>query len=71
MICLQGYLAWHKYFGFYVGPIFGHVGDGNFHCSLLFDPENPAEYRACKDIASRSEMQRITKKLILQELKKV
>ena len=43
------------------GPIFGHVGDGNFHCSLLFDPENPAEYKACKEIASRSEMGEITK----------
>ncbi|HEY9079353.1 FAD-linked oxidase C-terminal domain-containing protein [Magnetovibrio sp.] len=25
------------------GLILGHVGDGNFHTLLLFDPENPAE----------------------------
>ena len=35
------------------GPIFGHVGDGNFHCALLFDPESPDEYKACKETASK------------------
>ena len=28
-----------------------HVGDGNFHSLLLFDPEKPQEYEACKEVA--------------------
>jgi D-lactate dehydrogenase (cytochrome) len=31
-------------------PIFGHVGDGNFHTMLLFEPDNVAEYKLCKDV---------------------
>lgn len=36
-----------------LGPILGHVGDGNFHVFLLFDPEKPEEYKTCKEISHR------------------
>ena len=36
-----------------VGPIVGHVGDGNFHSMLLFDPNNPEEWAKCKMVADR------------------
>ena len=35
------------------GPIVGHVGDGNFHSMLLFDPDNPEEFTTCKKIADK------------------
>ena len=35
------------------GPIVGHVGDGNFHSMLLFDPEDPEEFKTCKKVAER------------------
>ncbi len=35
------------------GPILGHVGDGNFHSILLFDPANPAEEAAAEHLAHR------------------
>lgn len=35
------------------GPILGHVGDGNFHSILLFDPADPAQERAAEDLAHR------------------
>src|SRR5215211_5006066 len=31
-----------------VAPIVGHVGDGNFHVSVLLDMDDPAEVAACK-----------------------
>jgi D-lactate dehydrogenase (cytochrome) len=36
-----------------LAPIVGHVGDGNFHTSVLVDPENPAEMTATKGFLSR------------------
>jgi len=36
-----------------IGPIVGHVGDGNFHTMLLFDPENIEERDKCKEVANR------------------
>jgi len=29
-------------------PLFGHVGDGNFHCVILVDPNNPADVEEAK-----------------------
>eukprot|EP00092_Neocalanus_flemingeri_P041129 GFUD01044787.1.p1 GENE.GFUD01044787.1~~GFUD01044787.1.p1 ORF type:complete len:538 (+),score=140.16 GFUD01044787.1:31-1614(+) len=36
-----------------VGPMVGHVGDGNFHTMLLFDPADPEEFRKCKEVANK------------------
>ena len=36
-----------------IGPIVGHVGDGNFHSCLLFDPNDRQEYEKCKEVANR------------------
>lgn len=33
-------------------PMFGHVGDGNFHSLLLFDPTKPEEFEACKRVST-------------------
>ena len=33
--------------------MFGHVGDGNFHVILLFDPSDPDDYKRCKEVAYR------------------
>jgi len=35
------------------GPILGHVGDGNFHAILMFDPNKPAELEAAKAASER------------------
>ena len=34
-------------------PIMGHVGDGNFHVTLTFDPDDPAELAACRALHDR------------------
>lgn len=35
------------------GPCFGHVGDGNFHAVLLFDPNDHGSFKKCKEISYR------------------
>src|SRR6188768_3166341 len=36
-----------------IAPIVGHVGDGNFHLTLLVDMQNPDEIRVAKDFNER------------------
>ena len=36
-----------------IGPLFGHVGDGNFHSNLLFDPKSEEQYLKCKELATK------------------
>ncbi|HWT30872.1 MAG TPA: FAD-linked oxidase C-terminal domain-containing protein [Propylenella sp.] len=36
-----------------LAPIVGHVGDGNFHVSVLVDTSNPAEMRAAEEMIGR------------------
>jgi D-lactate dehydrogenase (cytochrome) len=36
-----------------VGPILGHVGDGNFHLSILVDPDDPGELERAKTLNDR------------------
>ena len=42
-----------------VAPIVGHVGDGNFHLVVLFDPGSPAERAKAEDLARRVSMRAI------------
>ncbi|XP_023931491.1 probable D-lactate dehydrogenase, mitochondrial, partial [Lingula anatina] len=41
---------------FIPGPIVGHVGDGNFHTVLVFDPDNPKEVEEVKGLTDRMAM---------------
>jgi len=36
-----------------VAPIIGHVGDGNFHCIIVIDPDNAAEVEAARRFNQR------------------
>jgi D-lactate dehydrogenase (cytochrome) len=36
-----------------LAPIVGHVGDGNFHSSLVIDPNSPAELKAAEEFNQR------------------
>ncbi|MEM8742260.1 MAG: FAD-linked oxidase C-terminal domain-containing protein [Pseudomonadota bacterium] len=36
-----------------VGPMLGHVGDGNFHCAMLIDPDKPQDLETAKALAHR------------------
>ena len=43
-----------------IGPIVGHVGDGNFHALLLVDPEAPEEIDRAKQLARRMAQHALT-----------
>jgi D-lactate dehydrogenase (cytochrome) len=36
-----------------LAPVFGHVGDGNFHCLLLVDPASQDEVRTAEELSKR------------------
>jgi D-lactate dehydrogenase (cytochrome) len=36
-----------------VAPIVGHVGDGNFHLNVIFDPDDPADRERADGLAAR------------------
>ena len=42
-----------------VAPIVGHVGDGNFHLVVLFDPSRPAERAKAEALAARVSLRAI------------
>jgi D-lactate dehydrogenase (cytochrome) len=42
-----------------VAPIVGHVGDGNFHLVVLFDPADPAERERAEGLAHRVSLRAI------------
>jgi len=43
-----------------LSPIVGHIGDGNFHCQILCDPDDEAEISACKEFVARLAERAIT-----------
>jgi D-lactate dehydrogenase (cytochrome) len=36
-----------------IGPMVGHVGDGNFHSVMLLDPNDEDEFKRAKDVAGK------------------
>ena len=36
-----------------IAPIVGHIGDGNFHLTLLVDTNDPSDVKRCKDLSER------------------
>ena len=42
-----------------VAPIVGHVGDGNFHLCVLFDPDDPGERERAEGLARRISLRAI------------
>jgi D-lactate dehydrogenase (cytochrome) len=42
-----------------IAPIVGHVGDGNFHLVVLFDPARPEERAKAEALAARVAMRAI------------
>ena len=36
-----------------LAPIVGHVGDGNFHLSIMVDPDDPAEIKSASALNDR------------------
>jgi D-lactate dehydrogenase (cytochrome) len=36
-----------------IAPVFGHVGDGNFHCLMLIDPNSASAVRAAEQLSHR------------------
>jgi D-lactate dehydrogenase (cytochrome) len=36
-----------------LAPIVGHVGDGNFHCQFILDPDDPSEMSRAQEVNKR------------------